>query len=154
MRDDFKDMLYYNKKVRNLNSKILNHKTQNYYVVFKGTGFFIINTDKITHSSGRGVIPISTELNDILQSSFKKHPREYIFTQQSDMTRKINGSMIKDMIKRMFNKKVSIRDFRRAYIETFYNNPTTDLNNKDELAIKMRHTRKMAEEVYYKKFTK
>lgn len=153
LRNDYIDITIYAKNIRKLDNKQLQNKNKNFYVNFKNDGYFIINNDKVSHKLGRATIKINPILNEIIINSLEYRPREFLLTNINNTNKPMYQSAPIEILHRIFNKPVSIKHLRQAYVNHFYNNKNLNENQLEELARQMRHNTNTAR-TYYKKINK
>lgn len=142
---------------------LLKSNTMNYLNEINGKYTVVINFDKVSQLKKKNekvliyhkaVLPIeSNELTDIITESLKRYPRDYLFTKVTDISKPMDCLYFRDiLLKRLFKKegkKIGINILRSSYITWFYeHNPY--INDRDALAVKMRHSRAVAETNYNK----
>jgi hypothetical protein len=160
IRNNYCDM----QVVKNASEKtLLSSNTMNYLNEINGKYTVVINFDKVSQLKKKNekvliyhkaVLPIeSNELTDIITESLKRYPRDYLFTKVTDISKPMDCLYFRDiLLKRLFKKegkKIGINILRSSYITWFYeHNPY--INDRDALAVKMRHSRAVAETNYNK----
>ena len=122
---------------------------QNELTKFMNNYYIVINDDKVSNTYGSAVIDIvDNELTKILNNSFNKYPRTYVFEGIEPL------NFRKSFLPSLFdNKNVSIDILRSSYITWFYGS-NHSLADKEQLAYNMRHSKAVAELAYCKIDTK
>jgi len=144
---------YYNMKI--IRNDALDNRIDNYLLITNNMYYFIINTDKVSKHTGRIELPV---MNKTLRIILDIYINTYAYNQTYLFERK----PYEPYTKRMFAYKISnyfkdvgkiltIHNLRSSYITNFYKN-NLDIVSRNELAVKCRHSREMAEKTYCKYF--
>jgi hypothetical protein len=150
--------------VKNANEQeLLSSNTINYLNEINGKYSVVINFDKVSQLKkknekvlvyNKAVLPVdSIELTEIIRESLERYPRDFLFTKVTNVSKPMDCLYFRDtLLKRLFKKegkKIGINILRSSYITWFYeHNPY--INDRDALAVKMRHSRAVAETNYNK----
>ena len=111
---------------------------------------FFLNYDKMINKKKACIYKWSEQLSKIVNHSLKMFPRKYLLVDSEGGPLKKNN--VTQMMYRIFKnegKRISLYNFRSAYITDFYSGNNT-LKDKHDLAEKMRNTRGIAEKYYQK----
>jgi len=143
IRMEYKDMQIVDALPKNKKQNYLLHKNGKYYVV--------IRNDKVIKSHKAAQFELPQELNNVINTSLEAFPRKYILSTQRDGDRPIGKQGFESLLRQCFSpQRVTVDILRSAYITHFYSDPRKTLKDKDELALLMRHSAKIAEREYHK----
>lgn len=128
------------------------HKT-NYLLRTNNNYYVIINKDKVVNLHGRGEIPILNQtLKTMLDIYFELYAPNNVYLFERVHGVPMTKNQIKYIINQYFknvNKTLNIYNLRSAYITNFYKN-NLDIESRNNLAHKCRHSRETAEKTYCK----
>ena len=150
---------YYSTAILTKKIEYKQNDTNNYLLLKHNLGsdraYIVINKDKVSNSRSfsdpiKSTIEIiNKDLVALLYWSFEKFKRRYLF--ESDKKTKVSDDTIRNYLRRASKlKNINIDIVRSIYITHRYNTDTKTANQRQELAIKMRHDQKTAAASYYK----
>ena len=145
-RQEYKNMMIItnNSQDDKLNNFILHTNTKSY---------IIINKDKVTKYYGSIKLELTNILHKVITKSLKIYPRKYILSLTSNPNTPIKKQGLENLLKSIFDDvNLSVNILRGSYITEFYSHTNDSLDQKINLAKRMRHSQKTAEE-FYKKVT-
>ena len=148
LRNDYNDMkiIYYDDD---------DDKKNNFILRSNDTYYIIINKDKVSKLHGRGEFIITNPiLKSILDIYFDLYAFDNTYLFEKSKGIPYTKRMIQYKINQYFkdiDKVLTICNLRSAFITNFYKN-NLDIESRNELALKCRHSREMAEKTYCKYF--
>ena len=135
------------------------------WIYFRGDAIFLdLNEDKKRHDSIYfNLTNVAPELARILQQSYELYPRLYVFTCYKkflDVSQQATQQALDDRLLKLFaftGKMVSVNSLRSSYVsyrnsEAIKNGRQLTVNDKKEIAERMRTSRKYLDEAYLKIF--
>jgi integrase len=146
LRNDYNDLKIINNddEISDDNNYLLRHG-EKYYI--------IINNDKVIKKHNTAEIPIlNTTLKNILDLYIDVYIPNNIYLFQTKNNKPYTKRQTQNLINGLFkdeNKILTFHNLRSAYITHFYKN-NLDIQSRNILADKMRHSRQTAELVYCK----
>jgi hypothetical protein len=118
--------------------------------------YYIVNDDKVKNNrqymnNQNSYIEVESPiLKSILRKSYEENPRTYVF--ENNESGYSYDSLLRKLRKITKISAISINMFRSAWVNEYYHDKKTTLNDKKKLALKMRHSIDAAEAYYYKVF--
>lgn len=144
LRQDWKDVLITDK---------YDDKIKDYNYIFKdddGQYILVINNDKVSSTYGPINLRLNEKLSKIIDNTLKYFPRKYILSLFNDGNKPMGKQMFEKLLKSI-NGNLTVDIIRSAYISDAYSKNLT-MNQKEDLANKMRHSVGIAETSYNKIF--
>jgi hypothetical protein len=121
-----------------------------------GNVYYIVNHDKVTNTKtynmNKELSTIKIENRDLVKiiiDSFDKHKRTYLFENPKTKKQYEDRTILRFLRESLDNEGININMMRAAYINYYYSKNLT-LNEKEEIARKMRHSVITATRNYYK----
>jgi DNA polymerase IIIc chi subunit len=143
MRDELKLLEFTNTK-----------KNEGDFIYFNGTNTILnLNNTKKKHDGmDINLSKDAPHLADIIETSYKLFPRQYVFTNYDDINKKAEVQNLSRRIIKIFNftgKNVGVNSLRSSYA-TYQDKDRMTVKQKEELAKKMRTSRKYLDLNYIK----
>ena len=115
-----------------------------------------MNNDKVSNSKqfkmdiSKNIIEIyNPELIQLLNYSIQRFPREYLF--QNDKGGKVSEDTLRQLLRKITKlSNINFDIMRSIYISHAYNTTARTVNQREKLAISMRHSPEIAQRAYYK----
>ena len=143
LRQDYKNMLIVHDKVPNKKDNFLLKKQNKYFIV--------IQHDKVIRQHGPATLQLNDQLNTIIDESLSCYPRHYLISLVSCPDKPMSKHSFETLLKECFqNKNIGVDLIRSAYITDKYNNKTLSMRQKEDLALKMRNSVRVAQTIYHK----
>ena len=125
-------------------------------VMGKDRGFYIVNNDKVSNSKqfkmdiSKNIIEIdNAALIELLNYSIQKFPRKYLF--ENDKGGKISEDTLRQLLRKITKlSNINFDIMRSIYISHAYNTTARTVNQREKLAISMRHSPDIAQRAYFK----
>ena len=125
----------------------------NYLLRSNNNYYIIINTDKVSNLHGRAELPILDKtLKVMLDIYFELYASNNMYLFERNKNIPYTKKMVQYIINKYFknvNKTLTIYNLRSSYITNFYKN-NLDIESRNDLAYKCRHSRETAEKTYCK----
>ena len=130
--------------------------TKNYIYIKPDQAFYIINKDKVSNTkkyktkNELSYIDITDQnLINLLNDSISKYPRSYLFENDSNHKGIKDETFLKYLRNITLIKQINIDMMRSIYITNYYKHHKT-FNDREALALKMRHSIQTASKNYLK----
>jgi len=125
-------------------------------VMGKNRGFYIVNSDKVSNTKqfkmdiSKNIIELDNpNLIELLNYSIQKFPRTYLF--ENINKSKVSEDTLRNYLRKITKlSNINFDIIRSIFISHAYNTTAKTVNQREKLAISMRHSPEIAQRAYFK----